>query len=114
MPGLFARIPAQVYLGYPATSGRPGRPDVGMTAPLDLAADAAPPHYPLALDLRGRRAVVVGGGTVALRRTRGLLGSGANVVVIAPEVVPELAALPVTVLRRSYRAGGRTWPQQRA
>jgi uroporphyrin-III C-methyltransferase / precorrin-2 dehydrogenase / sirohydrochlorin ferrochelatase len=63
------------------------------------------PQYPLTLDLAGRRAVVVGGGQVALRRARGLLDADANVVVIAPDVTPELAALPVTVLRRSYRDG---------
>jgi len=62
-------------------------------------------QYSLALDMQGRRAVVVGGGVVALRRVRGLLDAGANVVVIAPEVIDELAGLPVTVLRRSYRAG---------
>jgi uroporphyrin-III C-methyltransferase/precorrin-2 dehydrogenase/sirohydrochlorin ferrochelatase len=63
------------------------------------------PHYSLALSMQGRRAVVVGGGRVALRRTRGLLESGASVVVIAPEVLDELAALPVAVLRREYRDG---------
>ena len=62
-------------------------------------------RYPLMLDLAGRRAVVVGGGRVALRRVRGLLEAGAHVVVIAPSVRPELAALPVTVLRRPYRRG---------
>jgi uroporphyrin-III C-methyltransferase / precorrin-2 dehydrogenase / sirohydrochlorin ferrochelatase len=62
-------------------------------------------HYPLALALQGRRAVVVGGGQVALRRVRGLLESGANVVVVAPDVDPELDALPVTVLRRRYSEG---------
>jgi uroporphyrin-III C-methyltransferase / precorrin-2 dehydrogenase / sirohydrochlorin ferrochelatase len=62
-------------------------------------------HYPLALSVAGRRAVVVGGGRVALRRARGLLDSGALVVVIAPEVAAELDALPVTVLRRRYRDG---------
>ncbi len=60
-------------------------------------------RYPLMLDLTGRRAVVVGGGPVALRRVRGLLDAGAHVVVVAPSVQPELAALPVTVLRRPYR-----------
>jgi uroporphyrin-III C-methyltransferase / precorrin-2 dehydrogenase / sirohydrochlorin ferrochelatase len=62
-------------------------------------------RYPLALALQGRRAVVVGGGQVALRRVRALLESGANVVVIAPDIDPELAALPVTALRRRYRDG---------
>jgi len=57
------------------------------------------------LSLAGRRAVVVGGGSVALRRTRALLEAGANVVVIAPSVVADLAELPVTVLRRRYRDG---------
>jgi uroporphyrin-III C-methyltransferase / precorrin-2 dehydrogenase / sirohydrochlorin ferrochelatase len=66
------------------------------------------PHYRLALAMAGRRAVVVGGGRVALRRARGLLDAGANVVVVAPEVLPELAELPVTVLRRKYRAGDLT------
>ncbi|MEU2200819.1 uroporphyrinogen-III C-methyltransferase [Isoptericola sp. NPDC019482] len=55
----------------------------------------APPHdtYPLGLRVAGRLVIVVGGGPVALRRVRGLLAAGARVRVIAPDVVPELAAL---------------------
>jgi uroporphyrin-III C-methyltransferase/precorrin-2 dehydrogenase/sirohydrochlorin ferrochelatase len=63
------------------------------------------PQYALALSMAGKRAVVVGGGRVALRRARGLLDANANVIVIAPQVLPELAALPVTVLPRKYRDG---------
>ena len=63
------------------------------------------PVYPIMLSLAGRRAVVVGGGNVALRRTRALLEAGANVVVIAPSVVAELAGLPVAILPRCYREG---------
>ena len=62
-------------------------------------------RYPLMLSMAGRRAVVVGGGQVALRRARGLLEAGANVVVVAPSVLPDLARLPVTVLARDYRDG---------
>jgi uroporphyrin-III C-methyltransferase / precorrin-2 dehydrogenase / sirohydrochlorin ferrochelatase len=62
-------------------------------------------RYPLMLSLAGRRVVVVGGGRVALRRVPGLLEAGANVIVIAPAVLPELAELPVTVLAREYREG---------
>jgi uroporphyrin-III C-methyltransferase / precorrin-2 dehydrogenase / sirohydrochlorin ferrochelatase len=62
-------------------------------------------RYPLMLSMAGRRAVVVGGGRVALGRVRSLLDSGAHVVVIAPSVRPELAELPVTVLEREYRDG---------
>jgi uroporphyrin-III C-methyltransferase / precorrin-2 dehydrogenase / sirohydrochlorin ferrochelatase len=61
--------------------------------------------YPLMLDLTGRPAVVVGGGQVALRRARALLAAGAQVQVIAPQVDPALAGLPVTVSRRRYRDG---------
>ncbi|MFC7877497.1 uroporphyrinogen-III C-methyltransferase [Isoptericola sp. NPDC057391] len=59
------------------------------------AARASAPHdtYPLGLRVAGRLVIVVGGGPVALRRVRGLLAAGARVRVIAPDVVPELAAL---------------------
>jgi uroporphyrin-III C-methyltransferase/precorrin-2 dehydrogenase/sirohydrochlorin ferrochelatase len=49
--------------------------------------------YPLALDLAGRPVVVIGGGPVALRRTRALLDAGAVVTVIAPHLLPALSVL---------------------
>lgn len=52
-----------------------------------------PRRYPVALDVSGRRAVVVGGGRVAARRVRGLVEAGAEVIVVAPAVCDELAAL---------------------
>ena len=61
--------------------------------------------YPLMLELTGRRAVVVGGGRVALRRARALLAAGALVRIIAPRVDPALAGLELTVSRREYRDG---------
>ena len=47
------------------------------------------PVYPLGLDLTGRKVVVVGGGRVALRRTRALVEAGALVTVIAPRLETE-------------------------
>lgn len=47
-------------------------------------------HYPLLLDLDGRRALVVGGGPVAARRVRGLRGAGADVHVVAPFVCEDI------------------------
>ncbi len=64
-----------------------------------------PARYPVALDLTGRRAVVIGGGAVALRRAAALLEAGAVVSVVAPAVLPELAALDVIVHARPYRPG---------
>lgn len=49
--------------------------------------------YPVSLDLRGRRAVVVGGGPVAARRTAGLVAAGAAVEVIAPWVTEDVQDL---------------------
>jgi siroheme synthase-like protein len=66
----------------------------------------AEPHpYPVQLDLAGRPCLVVGGGSVALRKARGLLDAGARVTVVAPVVHDELAAQPVTVERRPYAPG---------
>jgi uroporphyrin-III C-methyltransferase/precorrin-2 dehydrogenase/sirohydrochlorin ferrochelatase len=58
---------------------------------------------PLFLKLEGRRVLVVGGGPVALGRVRQLAPTGAELVVVAPEVVPELPALASVVHRRPFR-----------
>jgi precorrin-2 dehydrogenase/sirohydrochlorin ferrochelatase len=49
--------------------------------------------YPVCLQLRGRRVVVVGGGDVAAGRVVGLAAAGARVVVVSPDVVAGIAAL---------------------
>jgi uroporphyrin-III C-methyltransferase / precorrin-2 dehydrogenase / sirohydrochlorin ferrochelatase len=49
--------------------------------------------YPLGLILAGRRVLVVGGGAVATRRVPALLASGADVVLVSPELTPALHAL---------------------
>jgi len=67
------------------------------------------PYYPVYLDLRGRPVVVIGGGTVALGKVRGLLEAGARVTVISPELHPELAELAsrgeLHYLPREYQPG---------
>jgi uroporphyrin-III C-methyltransferase / precorrin-2 dehydrogenase / sirohydrochlorin ferrochelatase len=50
-------------------------------------------YLPIFIKVRGRRALVVGGGTVALRKTQWLRRAGARVTVVAPEIVEELADL---------------------
>jgi uroporphyrin-III C-methyltransferase/precorrin-2 dehydrogenase/sirohydrochlorin ferrochelatase len=65
--------------------------------------------YPVMLSLRGRPALVVGGGEVALRKIEGLLAEGARLTVVAPEVVPAIDDLArrgaLSVRRRGYRDG---------
>ena len=47
-------------------------------------------RFPLFIDLTGRRAVVVGGGTVGLRRAEALRRFGAEVTVISPRLAGPL------------------------
>ncbi len=65
--------------------------------------------YPICLDLLGRRCVVVGGGTVAEQKVRGLLDGAGDVVVVAGQLSVGLEALgqcgEVTVVLRDYAAG---------
>nr|MDA8291129.1 bifunctional precorrin-2 dehydrogenase/sirohydrochlorin ferrochelatase [Actinomycetota bacterium] len=63
------------------------------------------PTYPVALVLRNRPCVVVGGGRVASRKVDGLLAAHAAVTVVAPDVLEEIATRPVRVERRPYRSG---------
>ncbi len=53
----------------------------------------APALFPLFLDLRNRRVLVVGGGRVAARKVPALLDAGADVVVVAPALDAALRAL---------------------
>ncbi|MGP1615531.1 MAG: precorrin-2 dehydrogenase/sirohydrochlorin ferrochelatase family protein, partial [Pollutimonas bauzanensis] len=49
--------------------------------------------FPLFADLKDRRVLVVGGGSVAERKVKSLLASGALVTVCAPEATPGLREL---------------------
>jgi len=59
--------------------------------------------YPIMLDVRGRLAVVVGGGAVGLRKVRSLTAAGARVRLVARETAPDAEADDVSVIRESYR-----------
>jgi precorrin-2 dehydrogenase / sirohydrochlorin ferrochelatase len=63
------------------------------------------PVYPVNLVVAGRPCLVVGGGRVAVAKTRGLVEAGAVVTVVAPVVDPALRDLGVVVEERPYRRG---------
>ena len=47
-------------------------------------------YFPIVLEMTGRRCLVIGGGVIAERKIAGLLGVGAEVTVIIPEVTPAI------------------------
>lgn len=65
--------------------------------------------YLAGLRLAGRRALVIGAGAVARHRIPMLIASGAEITVVAPEAVPEIASLAlhgqIDWQRRAYRTG---------
>lgn len=65
--------------------------------------------YPIALDLRGKRCLVVGGGVIADGKLDALLLADAQVQVVSPAVGPRIAELAaagrIALALREYRAG---------
>jgi uroporphyrin-III C-methyltransferase/precorrin-2 dehydrogenase/sirohydrochlorin ferrochelatase len=57
---------------------------------------------PLFLKLAGRRVVVVGGGAMAASKLSALADTGADLLVVAPEVRPEIVASGARVVRRTF------------
>jgi uroporphyrin-III C-methyltransferase / precorrin-2 dehydrogenase / sirohydrochlorin ferrochelatase len=63
---------------------------------------AGEPLFPLFLKLAGRRVVVVGAGPVAAGKLASLRAAGAEVVVVAPQVRPEIEDAGVAIVRRAF------------
>ncbi|MGH2903402.1 MAG: precorrin-2 dehydrogenase/sirohydrochlorin ferrochelatase family protein [Solirubrobacteraceae bacterium] len=97
-------MPAQAYSGKPCVCQfRRGICDQSCVRDM-----LETPFYIACLRLKGRRALVVGGGEVGLEKVEGLLACGAEVVLVAPAAIPALAELAaegsITWHRRAYRA----------
>lgn len=66
---------------------------------------------PVMLNLVGKKAAVIGGGTVALRKVRDLVECGALVTVISPEIHQEIIELAeshagiITIIKRKFQPG---------
>jgi len=65
-------------------------------------------YYPVNLDIRNRRCLVVGGGPIGSRKTLALLGCGASVTVVSPDATERLVTLSdnreIELKRRTYRS----------
>lgn len=67
--------------------------------------------YPILLNLKGKKVVIVGGGEVALRKLKDLLDAGALITLVAPEMHEEIRKLAeankqsISLLKREYRRG---------
>ncbi len=66
-------------------------------------------HYPIYLDIEGKKCVVIGGGKVAERKVASLLNAGAKVRVISPVVTAALEKAAgerkISLSKRQYRKG---------
>ncbi len=64
-------------------------------------------YYPVFLNLKGRLCVVIGGGSVAERKVRGLLRAGANIKVVSPGITKGLEELvrggQIHYINRTYQ-----------
>src|ERR1700757_3335142 len=68
-----------------------------------------PNYFPIMLDVRGRKALVIGGDSIAAQKAASLAASGADVLVQGQEFCEELLALHeqrrVGLLTKSYEPG---------
>ncbi|MCJ8341652.1 MAG: bifunctional precorrin-2 dehydrogenase/sirohydrochlorin ferrochelatase [Cetobacterium sp.] len=59
-------------------------------------------YFPLFIDLNEKECLIVGGGKIALRKTKTLLDYGAKVTLVAPEIKEEFYNLPITIIKESF------------
>ena len=68
-----------------------------------------PRYYPVFIDVKGRRCVVIGGGDIGQEKVEKLIDCDADVVVISPQVNAQVRqraeAQEVTWVRRAYQPG---------
>lgn len=68
--------------------------------------------YPIMVDLTKRNVLIVGGGTIATRKAKGIISAGGMPVIIAPEISDELQKIvnqyDLQYEKRSFQLGDTT------
>ena len=59
-------------------------------------------YFPFFIELEGKQGLIVGGGAVAARKVEKLLPYGPSLTVVAPEIIPDIAAQPVSLRLRPF------------
>ena len=59
---------------------------------------------PIFMKIENSKCIVVGGGEIALQKINQLIDSKARVTVIAPEIIKDIACLPVNLIYREYKS----------
>lgn len=62
-------------------------------------------YYPVMMKVKDEPCLVVGGGSVALQKARGLKKAGADVVAVSPQFSPAFRRLKVRRVERRFRDG---------
>ncbi len=61
--------------------------------------------FPLFVDLRGKRCLLVGGGKVALHKAQKVLSAGVSLTLVSPSLTAEVTRLPAKFIRRKVELG---------
>ena len=69
------------------------------------------PDFPMFVNLKGKRILVLGGGKVAARKVKKLAPFGGRITVVAPQAQPELEAIPGVEIRRHGFRPADLWPR---
>ena len=59
-------------------------------------------YFPFYIDIENKKILVVGGGTVALRKIEKLMPFSPNITVVAPKICDEIKALNVKIIDRRF------------
>ena len=52
------------------------------------------------MNVQGKKVAIIGGGRIALRKAKGLVGTGAHITVISPKILDEFQQLPLVTWKR--------------